>query len=237
MNAKEGAARILGRIEAVYVPTHRYVTVNARDFGHLDLAYYDKVQRYLESQGFRWIGDKENLTLSEAPGGIFHRVLIRVLVSADGKICAALYHPKIKSGWLRIRRFIRGKRLGRVVDFASEFSDGSFSITSNAAVAGKMSLPKQIRSEFLVRDTPAETVLIRHRAKLAVQTQAPDVHHRLVQSYDESIAMQNRMNALKSAHRGEIGGITREELDAISPEHPEVVERVHQEIEILRATR
>jgi uncharacterized membrane protein len=32
----------------------------------------------------------------------------------------------------------------------------------------------------------------------------------------ELVASQNRMNALKAAYRGEVGGITRDELDKLS---------------------
>jgi len=237
MDTKEGAEEILRRIETVYVPKHKYAIVEPREFKHLDLAYYDKVQRYLESQGFNLICNKEYLTISEAPGGMFHRVLIRVLASSDGQISATIYHPKIRSLWLRILLFVLGKRLGRVVDFESEYSDGTFICTTNAMSAGAMSLPKQISSEFLHRDTPVEKLLARHREKLETRPKATGVSHRLVRSYDENIAMQNRMNALKSAYRGEIGGITKEELDRISPNHPDLTAEVHQEIKKLQSEK
>lgn len=230
MNAKESAEQILKHLESVYIPEHKFVIANVENFRHLDLAYYDKVQRYLEEQGFIFICNIEDLTLTEASGNVFYPVFLRVLVSKDGKIAAAIYHPKIKSLWRRVMLFVLGKKLGRIVDFESEFIDGSFICTCNAMSADVWTFPKLISSEFLHRDTKVSDLLSRHKTKINERANLDGVSFRLVRNYDDIISMQNRMNALKSAYRGEIGGITKQELDTIAPQHKDLNAVVHQEI-------
>jgi hypothetical protein len=230
MNTNEGAREILKRIEATYVPTHRYQTVDEKDFRHLDLGFYGKTQAWLEQKGFRFLCDKEDLTISEAPGNVFHRTMIRVMVSSDDKIATALYHPKIKPLWLRILLFVLGKRLGRIVDFETEFADGSFVCTSNALVASALSLPKQIDVEYHPAKTAIGALLERHLVRITEHAKNCKTPARSHRTNDDVVAMQNRMNALKAAYRGEIGGITKEELDRLSPNRPELTNEVYAEI-------
>jgi hypothetical protein len=46
--------------------------------------------------------------------------------------------------------------------------------------------------------------------------------------------MQHRLQSLKAVYRGEIGGVTLDELNAMSPGTKEVNEKVWEEIERLK---
>jgi len=227
----KGAREILARIEASYVPEHDYVAVRETDFGHLDLDFYRRVRAMLETEGFLFLEDCEDLTLAKAPGQPFKPVMIRVLASGDGTIMAGLYHPKPRTWWMRLLLWLLRQKLGPTVDMETEFSDGSFLCTSNAIGAAAMDSPALIDVEYQPAGTPPERVLARHRERVAARLARGDgVVPRRAGSIAEVRAAQNRMNGIKAAHRGKIGGITREELERLSRGNTELAAQVHAEV-------
>ncbi|MBK8649949.1 MAG: hypothetical protein IPN16_26095 [Gemmatimonadetes bacterium] len=59
----------------------------------------------------------------------------------------------------------------------------------------------------------------------------------MIHTHEEMIASQNRMNALKAAYRGEIGGITKAELDRLATLGKGLTSDVHAEIQRERMKR
>ncbi len=218
MEPVEQAARtILAVIEATYQPTHHYVIVKASSFRHLDIAYYEKATRLLTARGFRVLADVEDTTITATPGGVLMPVMIRTLLSKDGTVMAALYHPRIKPLLLRLLLWVMRKSPGKVVDMETEFSDGSFVVTSNAASAAAITLPELIAAEYLPITARVHDVHQRHTERVAAHLrQRSGITTRSIRTHDELIASQNRMNAIKAAFRGEIGAITKEELDQLA---------------------
>lgn len=213
----KAAHDILATLEATYQPTHDYVAADPKAFRHLDLAWYDRTARLLASRGYRTLADVEDRTITNTPGGVLRPVLIRTMLSRDGTVMAALYHPRLKSLLVRLLLWVLGKTPGRVTDMESECTDGSFVVTSNAATAAAMDLPALISAEYLPAKTSAFDVEHRHITRLAAHLAArPGVSARVVESHEALVASQNRMNALKAAYRNEIGGITRDELDRLA---------------------
>lgn len=229
---QQAASRILDIIENTYQSTHRYVSANPRDFSHLDLKWYDATARLLNGNGFRSLADVEDKTITESPGTVLSAIMLRCMVSRDGTITSALYHPHLRSFWLRLMLRLTGKLPKHVTDFETELTDGSFVATSNAASAAKIATPPMLRAEFLAAGTPPLEVLQRHRQRVAeVLAANPNVTARVVRTHADMLASQHRQNALKAAYRGELGGITREELDALSNRWSKrVVPAVHEEI-------
>lgn len=228
---ERAAKEILAGIAARYIKKHEYRSVQESEFPHLDLGYYRKFRLKFEAKGFRLIGDFEDLTLRETDGNMVYPVMIRSMVSGDGSISLGLYHPKLRSLWIRLILFLMRKRIGKVADFETEFSDGRFLATSNSATAGAMSSPPQILVHFCPTGTDPLEVYSLHQARIeeyASQTGASPI---IIENELMMIDMQHRIEALKAAYRGEIGGITREELDAISPGTKETNDEVWREIE------
>ena len=218
MEPVENAARqILAVIQATYQPTHHYVTVKASAFRHLDIAYYEKATRLLTARGFRVLADVEDTTITATPGAVLMPVMVRALLSKDGTVMAALYHPRIKPLLLRFVRWVMRKSPGKVVNMETECSDGSFVITSNAASATAIALPALIAAEYLPITARVHDVHQRHTERVAAHLrQRAGITTRSFRTHDELIGSQNRMNAIKAAVRGEIGGITKEELDQLA---------------------
>jgi hypothetical protein len=215
--AEKSAHEILAMLEATYQPTHRFVPAHAADFRHLDLTFYDRTAALLAGRGFRLLSDMEDRTITEAPHSVMSAILIRSLISRDGTVLAALYHPHLRSMFLRVVLWVLRKLPANVTDMETECSDGSFVVTSNAASAAMIDDPPLIAAEYLPAGTAPLDVYARHTQRLAEHLAArPGVHARVIDSTEKMVASQNRMNAIKAAYRGELGAISREELERLS---------------------
>jgi len=235
---EKSAHDILATIEATYQPTHRYVPAKAADYRHLDLRFYADTATLFKSRGFRSLADMEDRTITETPNTVLSAILIRSLVSRDGTVMASLYHPHIKRLWVRALLWLLRKLPGKVTDMETECSDGSFVVTSNAATAAAMENPPLVSTEYLPGATAPLDVYARHTQRLAEHLAVrPSVHARVIGTHAEMVASQNRLNALKAAHRGELGGITREELERLSIFGTRLAGEVHDEITREQARR
>ena len=215
--AERAATEILATIEATYQAIHDYVVVEAKSFGHLDLAFYERTAKVLSVEGFRRLADVEDRTVTNTPKGVLMPVLIRSMLSKDGTIMAALYHPRIKPVLVRMLLWVMRKLPAKVVDMETEFDDGSFVVTSNAASAAAIDLPSLISAACLPTTATVLGVFQRHLTRVAAHVAArPGVHAKKFTTHAELLASQHRMNAIKAAFRGEISGITKEELDRLA---------------------
>jgi len=214
---EQAAHDILSVLEATYQPTHDYVAADAKAFRHLDIAWYDRMTHLLSGQGYRMLADVEDRTITNTPGGVLRPVLIRAMVSRDGTVMVALYHPRLKPLLIRFLLWVLRKTPGKVVDMETECSDGTFVVTSNAASAAAIDLPALISVEYLPETTSAVDVAQRHATRLAAHLAARiGVTARVVQTHEALVASQNRLNALKAVYRTEVGGITKAELDRLA---------------------
>ncbi len=214
---EKAAHDILRVIVATYRPTHDYVAVDPKAFRHLDLHWYDRTSRLLQSKGFRPLANIEDKTITAAPNGVLMPAMVRTMLSKDGTVMASLYHARLKGLFLRLLLWLLRKLPGRVVDMETECTDGSFVVTSNAASAAVMALPTLISAEYLRAKATVHEVHQRHTKRVSAHlARRPGVRACVATTQDELIASQNRMNAIKAAYRGEVGGITKDELDRLS---------------------
>lgn len=196
--------RILESIEAHYQPTHRYMAADPAAFGHLDLAWYDRVTRRFEGYGFRHLGDLEDKTVSEAPRSALCPTFLRTLVSRDGTVTTALYDQRLKSLGLRLLHWLLRKSPRPVVDCETECTDGSFVGTTNATGARALQLPSLIDVAFLPARTAPEDVYATHTARVTAHLKArPGVRAVVVRTREELLQSQDRQIAIKAAFRGE----------------------------------
>ncbi|HEX9046360.1 MAG TPA: hypothetical protein VF988_04980 [Verrucomicrobiae bacterium] len=208
--AAKMAAEIKQLSEEIYVPRHEYRQVDSRDFRHLDLHYYDSVRDALLAQGCHGLGDIENVTLKNSKND--PRTFIRTLASRDRDIAISLYQPKPKI-WLRLLLWIFRIKLGRVFDCESAFSNGVFLVTSNAAMASPMKLPRNFDSKFFPFETPFETILQSHQQRIReFLTANPGVNPILYHTLDDVLKMQHRQEAAKAAFRKSFGFVDEDEL-------------------------
>lgn len=210
--------------------------VEENQFRHLDLNFYQKNKTLLEQSGrFRFLGDTENTTITARHSNVILPVMIRSMVSMDGTVSAILFHLRLKSWWSRfVFRFIRNRN-GKTCEFETEFSNGCFICTSNAASAGKLSMPSRILTEFHPTSTSIPALLSRHHKRLQEYSFISEAIPLRINSQEEFIEMQHRMQIVKAQYREEIGIVTKAELDAIHPNRTEINEKIFEAIQQLRA--
>jgi uncharacterized protein YozE (UPF0346 family) len=215
---KEKAKELIKHLYEIYSERHEYQIVNANDFRHLDLEYYNKVATLLEKDGFVRLGDIEDITVTRA-SPYLHRVFIRALVSRDGKIASAIFDAKPK-GLISILSWLLGNRREKVTEFETEFSNGCFILTTHAQASQQIALPLEIIPQYLPKKTAPLELLTYHQTRVeAYLKQYPDVQPIVIRSLEELLESQHRAEALKSAHRQAQGGaVTLKEIKDIAKE-------------------
>jgi hypothetical protein len=221
-NADEAAEQIAKQTSILTVPRYEYAPANPENFKHLDIEFYDQGRRWLESLGYTFVIDEENITLRNSNGV---QSLLRRLISRDRTILATFYHFK---------------RLGKdakVLDLETWASNGSFVCTSNAASAGKLDYPPQIDAYFFPAETPLDALLQGHEARLnAFYAQNPGVSAYALGGIDDMRRMGDEMQRIKSEFRSG-RGISREELERIAGKSSPVIDDVHQALQARQAAK
>ena len=234
---EQHAQRLLANIEATYVPTHNYVEVSASDFPHLNLRFYDQVRDDLKKAGYRYISDLEDTSISSAPGTVLKRIMIRTMLSSDGSVMAAAYDLKVKF-FARVVLALLRRTPRPVIDFETEYSNGSFLVTTNAEAASAIKTPPMVMTEYLPASTPTEAILRAHIERMqAFQSALPEATPKTQRTQADMLIAQNRMNALKAAYREQLGGISAEELAALSVGWSDVHLTMHKKIQAIRSRR
>ena len=184
----DDGAKLGERLGLLTVPGFEYAAANPDDFKQLDMEFYNQGRLWLESLGYVFLGDDENLTVSKASG---RRTLLRRMASADRTILATLYHFKAPLG-----------KESKVLDLETWETSGGFVCTSNAAAAGKFASPPQIDASYLPSDTPLDAVLHGHIARLnAFYAQHPGVSAYGISGIEDARRLANEMQRIKSEFR------------------------------------
>jgi hypothetical protein len=104
----------------LYSSDFEYVPVDPFEFTWLDLDYYDTTQRELESLGFKKVGDYELLPQTRAFPQT--RTFNRTFINEEQDIVASITNMRAVKPKNLFERSINY----RIVEFSSEFSDGTF---------------------------------------------------------------------------------------------------------------
>ncbi len=216
MDTESMAEEILTFMENAYVPDHHYEVVRLDDYPHVDRKFYEETQRELEGMGFRFLADIEDKTLAAVPGNTLKPTPIRVMLSGDGITMAGIYHPRLKSWWVAMLLFIIRKPLSRTIDFETEFSDATFVCTTNASSGFEISLPPEIDTLYAPPKSTVTYLLEKHHSRLSHKLDQPGIAPVRHSTLDDTTASQARMDTLKSIHRKQVGGITKEEIRKLS---------------------
>ncbi len=222
------ARTIVKQTRVLTTPEHEHVPVDAREFRHLDLAWYDAARQRMEAREFVFLQDEENLNVTRSSHG--NRTLLRVSLSREGTTMACLYH--FKPGWtLRLL----GAKATKVLDLETQFSNGAWVCTSGAQDAGKLNSPPGIDALYLPPTTPLETLIESHQQRLTrFLAQNPRVQPVRMHGIDDIHRAQSAQQQIKAAYRRE-HGLSREELQRIAgPDAGEGLDEIHAEVSRLQ---
>jgi len=223
---KSVAQKILEDTKKLYVETHCYRQVEAREFSHLDLNFYDRTMHEIQMRGFRHVGDVENLTVKE--GGMDPRAFLRLGLSLDGTIQSAVYQIKPRIWW-RIILWLSRTKLSKAIDFETEFADGSFVMTSNAKLAGLLDSPPLIFAEFHPEEASVEPLYERHRIRVREHIDVRNTQPVKLFSLHDLLESQHRMEKIKSEFRERIGWLKKSEWDRLAAHPNETTDDIYEE--------
>jgi hypothetical protein len=209
-NITDMAQKVLKRLRERFEKDHVCQTADASCFPHLAKRFYKRTQTQLEKMGFHFIGDLENLTLKEQKPD--PRTFIRVMADPAGEIVAAFYHVKPRFPW-PLLMWLWGLRPARLLEFESEFSDGSMLMSTLITPKADVPPPPKFIRIHYPRKMPVDLLLKNHQAKLQEKLRVdPDVKPVRIRTLQDVIKMQNRQLILTREHLEEIGWVTREYL-------------------------
>jgi len=164
----------------------------------------------METHGYRFLADREDLTLRRNTG---LRIPLRVMVSGDGVTAAGIYH-------LRQRWRCLGAKDAKLLDLESNFSNGEWVITSNAQAAGALDPPPGVDAIHLSTDTCFETLIESHGKRVAsFLNRHPGVEPVRLETLEDVHRIQAELLKAKAEHRRQTG-LTKQELQRISETGP-----------------
>jgi len=214
-NTEEAAEQIEDHLKRLKQACFEYAPADARDFKHLDLAFYDENRRHLEQQGYGYLADQENISLRN-PGSA--RTFLRFLVNRDQTVIAVLYHFK--------RRGFPARE-SKVLDLESWFSNGSFVCTSNAEMAGKLDYPAAIDSFFLPANTPLDALLLAHERRVSnFLARNPGVSAIRINGMEDVRRAGDELQRIKAEFRSQTG-ISKAELERIAGKTGPQIDELH----------
>jgi len=229
-NTRGVAVKVVERVGALCESQFEYAPVNAREFSHLDLSWYDASQRWLEERGFAWLGDEENLTFRRTSKG--NRTLLRTMLGRDGTWITYLYHFKPAG----LARALAANGF-RILELQTQFANGTFVCTSNAEEAGKLDAPPGVDALRLPANTCLDAIVEAHAQRVsAAQAANPGVAALRMAGLEEVHRAQNILQGIKAAFRRNVG-ITKQELERLAGNRlgAQQIDALYSEVEKLHA--
>jgi hypothetical protein len=204
------AAKLAESFDHLCVTSHQYQQVQPAAFRALDLRWYERESTTLLGFGFRLMADVQQDTA--APAG-FVPGFLRLLKSADNATQVLLNHAVLQQR-MRMRHFFRNwsRDRGRYsVTLSTEFSDGSFCVTSTAPQLYEVEAG--FTEQYLPSTLSLQRVVLRHKQLLMRQQQDhPELVLLRAESTDDLLASLNRAQGRRAAARRARGGFTEAEL-------------------------
>jgi hypothetical protein len=207
------AARgVRARLDALYSQPHEFVTVAPSAFPDADIAFYDAARRELEKQGYQFIADIEDVTMSQVHASA--RTFMRIMVDAGGLVRGAIYHVHPRGMVVSVLQLVQVvPRNLRVVELVTEF-DSMFMVTANTKNLDRLDCPSNIHIERLPQGTAVNKVVAAHQERITDYLRLyQDRSPRPATNYDEVLESMARSHVVMSRHRQSVGGLSRDELE------------------------
>lgn len=224
---EEAARQILERVRSSYATEHKYRAVNAEDFGHLSLRFYNDAQKDLEALGFRRVVDVEDETVKrQTPDP---RTFIRVMASNDGTVVAGIYHCCPTFVW-RVMAFISGMRT-RLVEFQTELENGYQVMTTAARRQDLLPTSPKMFKNFQPYGTPIAGLYKSHQGIIERVVMEAKVRPIANRTQAEILGFENRQMMLQREYLESIGWVTEDYLAKRSGCNTEMARAIYVEIQ------
>jgi len=211
-----GGARLREELDALFSGEHDYQQVVPADFPYADLAFYDRVQRELETLGFRKLADLEDLTLSRVYPDT--RTFVRVMVDDGALIRAGAFHLRPRGGLAGLFSVLGViPRHVHVVELVTELPRGRFLITAPTRGLDRLDPPPEAIVDRLPPGTPTAELVTHHRQRIKDHLRKHTVHTPVqMDNLDAVLASVQRGHMVASRHRQKIGRLSKDELERMT---------------------
>jgi hypothetical protein len=227
---KDAADDIVRMQKALYAEQHEYRAVRPSEFRDVDIAFYDQTQKTFEREQFRFLGDIEDVTATrEFPK---MRTFLRLMAGDSGTIQLACYHLKMR-GFLRLLQLVGALPSNiKTLDLETEMSDGSFIVTANTQGVDTTGAVPRVARYLHPRETAPLELLALHREQVQqASIREGGLAPVRVNTLDDLIASQHRLQAIKNAHKASMGYMDAKELRQIAGEDSPAVRDLAAEFE------
>jgi hypothetical protein len=213
---EEAAAALLEQEKVLYAGAHEYRRVTAQNFDGLDVDFYETTRTRLETLGFRYFGDVENVTVASSFTLFRMHAILRVMVGDGGTVVAAVYHVRM-FGFPRLLQLVGAlPRQLKIVDFESELTNGQHVCTGNTLESDTTAPFPGISKRRFPMTTPVEQLIAHHRIHLYDELAAdPDAQPVYFASLEDVLEFQNRQEMIKAAHKARTGYINENDLKSV----------------------
>ncbi len=223
---REIAREILTQQKSLYNAPHHFEPTSPDEFLDLDRDFYDQMRQAFEGQGFHFLEDVENVTLSQALPA-FH-TFVRIMSGESDSIIARI-HQMLPSG-------SAGRDI-RTIELTTEFSDFTFVCTTNAQLFLDATETRGIQTNRCPANIPPPELLRRHREAVAeMLTRNPGVTVAKTPTLQDVLNSDRHAHAVRSVNRKRNGYVTEEDLKLIRGEPlTELDRQIFEEINQLEA--
>jgi len=194
---RRGARLALQTQQTLFHGSHAFAPADPAAFRRLDASFYAGLRETLEREGFRFLGDVEDLTITQQSPAM--RTFIRVTSGDRGEVMASFYHVRPTGMVALLQAVGLVPRRIQILDLETELSDGSWLITVNSQGVDTTPAELPISCERLPLRTPALDQLARHRERVrAALAERPELRPRTVHSMNEALAAQDRLQQIRN---------------------------------------
>jgi hypothetical protein len=209
-----GGAALRARLDAVYGEPHELVHVSPAAFPEADIEFYDRARQQLETKGYTWLADVEDLTLSRIYP--HNRTFLRLCVDAGRMIRASVYHLHPRGVVISMLQLVQlFPRHLRVIELVTEIN-GRFLVTSNTHGVDRLEPPPEAKVERMPLGSELLAVVSRHEARITeLLREHPERSPVSFETFDEVLASIARAHLTMARHRQKVGGLSRDELERL----------------------
>lgn len=215
---QQAAQQIVADTKAVYSDRHEFAEVSASSacFRDLDHGFYARAKSHFEAEGFRYLVDMEDQTLSRQYPKM--RTFVRMFVSGDHAVSGAAFHAKVR-GWMHLLKWIGLPANPFYYDLETEFADGTFVVTTNTLGADLSADVAGVERQPFPSTTHLSEMVHAHRLAVERRCGEGTLPVRMY-SVAEIWAMQHRLQDLKNAAKAELGYVDHEQIARVMAQNP-----------------
>lgn len=210
-----------------FQPRHDYQPLDPQTIRGMDPAFHDTTRDWLAALGFTTLADLEDRTLMGGPLDV--RMWIRVMLSPDRTLAVFIMRVRFRQPYQGLMTLSVPHTTA--MSFEVESTDGRFYHMEYSAVGAAEEAPPGVYMQGLKGTLSPEAIYKAFYEDYAkFRTEHPDFLPREIPDYASWEAMQQRLHAIRAAHRRQLGVMrTRGELirAGMKPEFAESMERTN----------